>query len=115
MPSKKKIKSKSSIDQLQDRLREMSLNPPTIDKVFSFSMEDLQDTPNVCLAEIVQYLSEHEGKIDDYWFTSRIDPDTFRPLLTMHIVPVKEISKGLTEARNSIWEKLSEIKLVSVE
>lgn len=100
-------------EKLSSKLQEIARSPATIEKVFSFSMEDLQDFPSKCLSEIHQYLTEYDDKIEDYWFTQQIDSDTFRPLLTMHILPVKSIAEGLSQARTSIWEKLSEIKISS--
>ena len=94
--------------KLLSKLDEMRERQATIQKTFSFSMEDLQDTPAVCLSEIYQYLTLHRDKIKEFWFTSNVDIETFKPLLTIHMIPVDEIAEELSSSRNSIWSKLTE-------
>lgn len=107
MQDKISIEHESIILKLTSKLKDISTSSATIEKVFSFTMEDLQDTPNVCVSEVYQYLTEHQDKIKDYRFTTQIHSDTFKPLLTMHIVPVDHIAASLQASRNSIWENLA--------
>lgn len=80
----------------------------TIKKTFKFSLEKLQDSPRDCFDEIFRYLNEHEGKIEDFWFDSYIDEETFLPHLVMNVVPVESIRQHIL---NSHWEKLANVDI----
>lgn len=104
-----KIEKQGSVfDKIQEKLKDMQTSVKTIDKVFTFSMENLQDNPNKCLSEIKDYLEEHADKIEDYWFTSHIDQHSFKPILTMHVIPVESIAKSL---KDDHWTSLAKADL----
>jgi hypothetical protein len=78
------------IDKIYEKLIEMQDKPVELRKVFTFSVEDLQDTPETCSMEIKDYLETHREKIEDFYFESYIDEETFSPVLVMHIIPNAE-------------------------
>ena len=63
-------------------------NNPKLCKRFSFSMEDLQDNPEV-VEEIVDYLELHKGKYQDYRVIKWIDEATFSPRVMLEITPTE--------------------------
>jgi hypothetical protein len=71
-------------------------------KMFSFSMEDLQDNPEECLREISDYLESIKKKYRDFEFLSWVDEETFAPKLLMIVYPADEIASQMT----SMSEKL---------
>jgi hypothetical protein len=74
-------------DKIYTRLVEMQDRHIELRKVFKFTVEKLQDEPQSCLREIEEYLKEHDDKIEDYWFQSYIDENTFEPHMVMNVVP----------------------------
>lgn len=59
-------------------------------KELRFNAEDLQDNPNMCMDEILQYLTDHADKIEDYWIENYVNEDTFKPTLILHMKLNKE-------------------------
>ena len=82
-------------NKIFDKIWDLQTKVPTINKFFSFNIEDLQDDPEECLKEIEDYLERHGDKIQDFNFESWIDEDTFKPILMMKMVPVPELSRHL--------------------
>ena len=97
------ITKQSNYINLQNAISEMT-KEKTLQKVFTFTMEDMQDFPIKCLAEMNEYLEEHNSRIDSYYFTSNINSDTFVPELTMHIIPIESIREHMS---NDLWLKLA--------
>ncbi len=77
------------------KIWDLQTKTPTINKFFSFNLEDLNDNPEECLKEIEDYLERHGDKIQDFNFESWIDEDTFKPILMMKMVPVPELAQHL--------------------
>jgi len=90
-----------------EKLRDLEKSLPTIQKNFSFSMEDLQDFPERCLDEISQYLTLHSEKIEDFFFTSFIEEATFKPVLIMHVIPVASIRENM---QNKLFSKITSLE-----
>jgi hypothetical protein len=82
-------------DKIFDKIWDLQTKVPTINKFFTFSLEELHDNPEKCLTEIEHYLEKHGDKIDDFTFESWIDEDTFKPILMMKMIPVEELAKHL--------------------
>lgn len=90
--------------KLKEKLRDLTSDQnKTIKKTFMFSVEKLQDSPEECFEEIYQYLSTHKDRIEDFWFNSYIDENSFLPTLVINILPQKEIRHHMI---NNHWEKL---------
>ena len=72
-------------ETLLKKIKEMVNRGIEIRKELSFNLEDLQDNPNICIAEVLEYLTEHEDKIKDYWLEQYVSEFTFRPTLVLHM------------------------------
>lgn len=81
-------------------------NKHTIKKEFSVSLEKLQDNPAEVMDTIRGYLKVNSDKIEDFSFTSYVNPVTFTPVLVMNILPVKDIRKYLVMDH---WRELSDL------
>lgn len=81
----------------------------TIRKVFSFSLEELQDNPRKSFIAIKEYIKEHEDKIEDFWFDSYIDENTFMPMLVLHVLPVESIREHLI---NTHWSHIANLNVI---
>lgn len=66
-------------NKIFDKIWDLQTKVPTINKFFSFNLEDLNDNPEKCLKEIEDYLERHWDKIEDFSFESWIDEETFKP------------------------------------
>jgi hypothetical protein len=97
-------------EKFLEKLEEMQNREVEIRKVLSFNVEDLQDNPNMCLAEVLEYLTEHDEKIEDYWIENNVNHDTFKPELILHMKLTPEWKSKLfgsdDSARTSAWEKM---------
>lgn len=82
-------------NKIFDKIWDLQTKIPTINKFFTFTIEDLRDDPEGCLDAIESYLERHKDKIQDFSFESWIDEATFTPVLMMKMVPVPEISQHL--------------------
>lgn len=82
-------------DQIFKKIWDLQTKVPTINKFFTFNLEDLQDDPEGCLGEIETYLEKHKDKIEDFFFESWIDEETFKPILMLKIIPSPEIAQHL--------------------
>jgi hypothetical protein len=90
--------------KLKEKLRDLTSDQnKTIKKTFVFSIEELQDSPEECFEEIYQYLSTHKDRIEDFWFNSYLDENSFLPTLVINILPQKEIRHHMI---NNHWENL---------
>ena len=83
-------------EKIQQRILEMRQKKPLIRKHFSFSHEDLQDSPGECFRQIESYLVTYQDKIKDFSFDSYIVEETMRPVLVMLIEPTEEIALQMT-------------------
>lgn len=63
---------------------------PKIYKKFSFTMEDIQDNPEV-MEKIVEYLEKHQDEYEDYRILKWVDETTFAPQVMLEITPKGEI------------------------
>jgi hypothetical protein len=52
-------------------------------KRFKFSMEDLQDNPQDCKRQLLEYLITHGDKIEKVEIESEYDELTFAPIFTL--------------------------------
>jgi hypothetical protein len=96
-------------EQFLEKMQEMRSREVEIRKVLSFNVEDLQDNPNMCLAEVLEYLTEHSEKIKDYWIENNVNEDTFKPELILHMKLTDEWKSKLVGGENvhtSVWEKV---------
>lgn len=81
----------------------------TIRKVFNFSLEELQDNPRKTFTTIRSYLKEHEDRIEDFWFDSYVDENTFMPILVLHILPIESIRNHLI---NTHWKHIADLNII---
>jgi hypothetical protein len=96
-------------EQFLEKMQEMRSREVEIRKVLSFNVEDLQDNPNMCLAEVLEYLTEHSEKIKDYWIENNVNEDTFKPELILHMKLTDEWKSKLVGGENvhtSVWERV---------
>jgi len=84
-------------DQIIERLQQ-SVDRPSIQKFFEFSIEDLQDNPDR-LKEIADYLTRHEGKYEDFEISTWIDPEKFKPIFMIKLYPTEEYRKHMSDSR----------------
>ena len=82
-------------NKIFDKIWDLQTKQPTINKLFPFSLEDLQQDPEGCLEVIESYLERHKDKIEDFFFESWMDEVSFTPILMMKMVPVPEIARHL--------------------
>jgi len=82
-------------DQIFDKIWELQTQKPTINKFFTFSIEDLRDDPGGCIDAIEEYLERHHDKIENFTFDAWIDEATFTPVLMMRMNPVAAIANHL--------------------
>ena len=88
----------------------MQQKPLELRKVFSFSVESLQDNPETCFREIKEYLDMHSDKIEDFYFESYIDQETFAPIMVIHVIPNVEWRSKMM--RNEIFENMLPAKIL---
>jgi hypothetical protein len=81
----------------------------TIRKVFNFSLEELQDNPRKTFATIRNYLRDHADKIEDFWFDSYVDENTFMPILVLHVLPVETVRNHLI---NTHWKHIADLNII---
>lgn len=96
-------------EKFLEKLEEMQNREVEIRKVLSFNVEDLQDNPNMCLAEVLEYLTEHNEKIEDYWIENNVNNDTFKPELILHMRLTDEWKSKLVggdKVHTSVWKKM---------
>jgi len=103
-------------EKLLEKLEEMQNREVEIRKVLSFNVEDLQDNPNMCLAEVLEYLTEHNEKIKDYWIENNVNDDTFKPELILRMRLTDEWKSKLVggeKVHTSVWKKMIDSARVS--
>jgi hypothetical protein len=89
---------------LQEKLKFLTTEDnKTIRKVFKIPVAQVQDDPHQIFGEIRNYLREHRDKIEDFRLESYIDPESFSPVIVLHVVPIQEVRKHLI---NSFWQNL---------
>jgi hypothetical protein len=81
----------------------------TIRKVFNFSLEELQDNPRKTFATIRSYLRDHADKIEDFWFDSYVDENTFMPVLVLHVLPIETVRNHLI---NTHWKHIADLNII---
>ena len=84
-------------DQIIERLQQ-GVDRPSITKFYRFSIEELQDNPDR-LKEIADYLSQHQGKYDDFEINTWIDEETFRPVFMLKLYLSKELAHHIVNTR----------------
>lgn len=72
-------------ETLLKKITEMANRGIEIRKELSFNLEDLQDNSNICIAEVLEYLTEHADKIEDYWLEYYVSEHSFKPTLILHM------------------------------
>lgn len=82
-------------NKIFDKIWDLQNRVPTINKFFVFSLEDFHDDPEGCLEVIETYLEKHIDKLEDFFFESWIDEETFKPILMLKMIPVPEIAQHL--------------------
>lgn len=98
-------------EKFLEKMEEMQNREVEIRKVLSFNVEDLQDNPNMCLAEVLEYLTEHNEKIEDYWIENNVNDETFKSELILHMKLTDEWKSKLFgedsfRVHNSVWKKM---------
>jgi hypothetical protein len=81
----------------------------TIRKVFEMSIEEIQDNPRKSYQIIKDYVKQHEDKIEDFWFDSYVDENTFTPMLVLHVLPIASIRENLI---NSYWNNIVNLNVI---
>jgi hypothetical protein len=79
--------------ELANKFLEANQNPKLYKK-FAFTMEDLQDKPEV-LEEIVEYLEKHKEKYVDYRILKWVDEATFTPQIMLELTLTSEYSEHI--------------------
>jgi hypothetical protein len=82
-------------ETLLKKIEEMVERGIEIRKELSFNLEDLQDNPNICIAEVLEYLTEHADKIEDYWLEHYVKEENFKPTLVLHMKLTEETESKL--------------------
>jgi hypothetical protein len=90
-------------EKLVERLQQ-SVDRPSIQKFFKYSLEDLQDNPDR-LKEIADYLTTHEGKYTDFEILTWIDEETFKPVFMLRLYLSEEYAIHI---QNNIEKKFIE-------
>jgi hypothetical protein len=81
----------------------------TIRKVFEMSIEEIQDNPRKSYQTIKDYIKQHEDKIEDFWFDSYVDENTFTPMLVLHVLPIASIRDSLI---NNYWNNIVNLNVI---
>ena len=81
----------------------------TIRKVFKLSVEEMQDNPRKVYTLIRNYIKQYEDKIEDFWFDSYIEEETFAPILVLHVLPIESIRNHLT---NNHWLNVVNLNVI---
>lgn len=79
-------------NKIFEKIWDLQTKQPTINKFFVFTLEDLEQDSEGCLDVIESYLERHKDKIEDFFFESWMDEETFTPVLMLKMVPVPEIA-----------------------
>jgi hypothetical protein len=86
-------------DKIVERLQQ-SVDRPSIQKFFKYSIEELQDNPDR-LKEIADYLSLHEGKYQDFELLTWIDEETFKPVFMLRLYLGEEYAAHIIRTREA--------------
>jgi len=105
-----RVEKSNTTDKIYAKIIEMQQKPLELRKVFSFSVESLQDNPETCFREIKEYLDMHSDKIEDFYFESYIDQETFAPIMVIHVIPNVEWRSKMM--RNEIFENMLPAKIL---
>jgi hypothetical protein len=73
---------------------QQSIDRPSIQKFYNYSLEELQDNPDR-LKEIADFLTTHQEKYTDFEIITWIDEKTFAPILMLRMYPSEELAKHL--------------------
>ena len=84
-------------DQIIQRLQQ-GIDRPSIVKFYRFSLEELQDNPD-CLKEIADYLSQHQGKYEDFEINTWVDEATFQPVFMLKLYLSKQFAPHIIHTR----------------
>lgn len=79
---------------------QQSIDRPSIQKFYQYSLEELQDNPDR-LKEIAEFLTTHKEKYEDFEIITWIDEKTFTPICMLRIYLRKDyadmIKPGIKE------------------
>lgn len=86
-------------DKIVERLQQ-SVDRPSIQKFFKYSIEELQDNPD-SLKEIADYLSKHEGKYQDFDLINWLDEETFKTIFMLRLYLNDEYAAQVIRTREA--------------
>ena len=101
-------KNSKTLEILHEKIENLMGSPIELRKIFSFSLEDLADSPTYCIEQIVDYLDEHSDKIVDYRLESHVNELTLKPEIYMYMTLTDDFKMMHNPLWNSVLHRLEE-------